>query len=63
MVLVVYLVECAHHVARKIVSSIDSEDVQLVGFPGCFPNEYSLRVMKQVCTHPNVGGVVLISLG
>ena len=63
VVLVVYLVECAHHVARKIVSSIDSEDVQLVGFPGCFPNEYSLRVMKQVCTHPNVGGVVLISLG
>jgi altronate hydrolase len=63
VVLVVYLVECAHHVARKIVSSIDSEDVQLVGFPGCFPNEYSLRVMKQVCTHPNVGGVLLISLG
>ena len=28
VVLVVYLVECAHHVARKIVSSIDSEDVQ-----------------------------------
>ena len=63
VVLVVYLVECAHHVARKIVSSIDSEEVQLVGFPGCFPNEYSLRVMNQVCTHPNVGGAVLISLG
>lgn len=63
VVLVVYLVECAHHVARKIVSSIDSEEVQLVGFSGCFPNEYSLRVMNQVCTHPNVGGAVLISLG
>ena len=63
VVLVVYLVECAHHVARKIVSSIDSEEVQLVGFPGCFPNEYSLRAMNQVCTHPNVGGAVLISLG
>ena len=62
-ILVVYLVECAHHVSRKIVDRMDDPDVQLVGFPGCFPNEYSLRVMEQICTHPNVGGVLLVSLG
>jgi altronate hydrolase len=60
---VAYLVECAHHVARKIVSSHDQADVQLIGFPGCYPNAYALKVMEAVCTHPNVGGVLLISLG
>lgn len=63
VVLVAYLVECAHHVARKIVDRSVSEDVQLIGFPGCFPNDYALRMMKRLCTHPNVGGVLLISLG
>ncbi len=62
-VLVVYLVECAHHVAKTIVSKIDHADVQLIGFPGCYPNDYALRMMNRLCTHPNVGGVVLISLG
>ena len=63
IVLVGYLVECAHHVARAIVTGSSSPDVQLIGFPGCFPNEYALNVMGAVCTHPNVGGVILISLG
>ncbi|WP_158968637.1 UxaA family hydrolase [Paraglaciecola sp. L3A3] len=62
-VVVAYLVECAHHVARNIVSKIDHEDVQLIGFPGCYPNEYSLHMMETLCTHANVGGVVLVSLG
>ena len=62
-VVVVYLVECAHHVARTIVSKIDNEDVQLIGFPGCYPNEYSLHMMEKLCTHSNVGGVVIVSLG
>ncbi|MDU0355428.1 UxaA family hydrolase [Paraglaciecola aquimarina] len=62
-VVVAYLVECAHHVARSIVSKIDNQDVQLIGFPGCYPNEYSLHMMEQLCTHPNVGGVVIVSLG
>ena len=63
VILVGYLVECAHHVARKIVSQADNEDVQLVGFPGCYPNDYSLSMMERLCTHPNVAGVLLISLG
>ncbi|MCY4183348.1 MAG: UxaA family hydrolase [Gammaproteobacteria bacterium] len=63
VVLVAYLVECAHHVARNIVTAADATEVQLIGFPGCFPNDYALKVMSAVCTHPNVGGVVLVSLG
>ncbi|MEQ1859729.1 MAG: UxaA family hydrolase, partial [Chthoniobacteraceae bacterium] len=37
--------------------------VHLLGFPGCFPNAYGYRMLKQLCTHPNVGGVLLLSLG
>jgi altronate hydrolase len=61
--LVVYLVECAHHVAKEIVKVANDPDVQLLGFPGCYPNDYSLEMMKQLCTHPNVGGVIIVSLG
>ncbi|MEX2961124.1 UxaA family hydrolase [Microbulbifer sp. TYP-18] len=63
VVLVAYLVECAHHVARAVVTRADSNAVQLIGFPGCYPNDYSLRMMERLCTHPNVGGVVVVSLG
>ncbi len=62
-VAVAYLVECAHHVARKIVDKADDADVHLIGFPGCYPNAYAARVMEAVATHPNVGGVVIVSLG
>ncbi|WP_417813304.1 UxaA family hydrolase [Thalassospira alkalitolerans] len=62
-IVVAYLVECAHFVASKIVAGFDGEDVQLIGFPGCFPNEYAARVMAQLCTHPNVGAVLFVSLG
>jgi len=63
VVLVAYLVECAHHVARRIVDTIDDPDVQLIGFPGCYPNAYAAKVMRAIATHPNVGGIVLVSLG
>lgn len=62
-VLVAYLVECAHHVARRIVDKADDPDVQLVGFPGCYPNSYAAEMMRAIATHPNVGGIVLVSLG
>ncbi|WP_371186037.1 UxaA family hydrolase [Thalassotalea maritima] len=62
-VVVTYLVECAHHVARSMVSEINDDDVQLIGFPGCYPNNYALFMMKKLCTHPNVGGVLIVSLG
>lgn len=61
--LVVYLVECAHHVAREISRHFGDEPVQLIGFAGCYPNEYADRIMNALCTHPNTGGVLLVSLG
>jgi len=63
VVVVAYLVECAHHVAREIQAPSRADGVNLIGFPGCFPNDYALHVMERLCTHPNVGGVLLVSLG
>lgn len=61
--LVAYLVECAHHVARGIAAPFEEEGVQLIGFPGCFPSDYAFTMMKALCNHPNVGGALLVSLG
>ena len=63
ILVVTYLVECAHHVARRVVERADRPDVHLIGFPGCYPNDYALTMMKALATHPNVGGAVLVSLG
>jgi altronate dehydratase large subunit len=62
-VAVVYLVECAHHVAREIVLPYRDQGVHLLGFSGCYPNDYSQRMLQRLCTHPNVGAVLLVSLG
>jgi altronate dehydratase large subunit len=61
--LVCYLVECAHHVARKIVDSYQQDDVHLIGFPGCYPNAYALKQLIELARHPNVGAMLLVSLG
>ena len=63
LVVVAYLVECARHVAHEIATAFRGEPVHVIGFPGCYPNAYSLRMMKRLCTHPNVGAVLLVSLG
>ena len=62
IVVVAYLVQCATHVAQKIRADFGS-DVHLIGFTGCYPNDHANRMMASLCTHPNVGGVVLVSLG
>ncbi len=62
-VLVAYLVECAHHVARAITTPFVDQGAQLIGFPGCYPNAYAQDMMEALCTHPNVGAVLLVSLG
>jgi altronate dehydratase large subunit len=62
-VVVAYLVECAHHVAREIVDSFKGQQVHLIGFGGCYPNAYADRMMNKLCTHQNVGGALLLSLG
>ena len=63
VVLAAYTVECSHHVAREIALPFRDRDVHVIGFPGCFPNRYAHRMMTRLCTHPNVGGVLLVSLG
>ena len=62
LVAVAYLVECAHHVAREIAYPT-RDKAHLIGFPGCFPNDYAQTMMERLCTHPNVGAVLLVSLG
>ncbi len=63
ILVVAYLVECAHHVAREVAFAYRDRDVHLIGFPGCYPNDYSLDMMQKLCTHPNVGAALLVSLG
>ncbi len=63
IIVIAYLVECAHHVARKIVNAFPKEAVHLIGFSGCAPNDYANKMMKNLCTHPNVAGALLVSLG
>jgi len=61
---VAYLVECAHHVARQIAAGFQDDDaVHLIGFPGCYPNAYAMEMLEKLCTHPNVGAALLVSLG
>jgi len=62
-VVVAYLVECSHHVARAIATPFADEGAQIIGFPGCYPNAYAQDMMEALCTHPNVGAVLLVSLG
>jgi altronate dehydratase large subunit len=62
-VVVAYLVECAHHVAREIAQHFKGQPVHLIGFGGCYPNAYADRMMNRLCTHPNVGAALLLSLG
>lgn len=61
--LVVYLVECAHHVAREIAYPYRQEGAHVMGFSGCYFNAHADKVMQALCTHPNCGAVLLVSLG
>lgn len=63
VVAVIYTVECAHHVARLVVNAFPGQPVHLIGFPGCYPNDYADRMMKRLATHPNVGAALIVGLG
>ena len=54
--LVVYTVECASFVAQEIAQ--DEPDTHVIGFPGCYDNDYAIRLMLALATHPNIGGVL-----
>jgi altronate hydrolase len=61
LVLVIYTVECAQHVAQAIAAN--EEGVHVIGFPGCYDNAYAIRLMLALARHPNVGGVLSVGLG
>ncbi|HHY86884.1 MAG TPA: UxaA family hydrolase [Verrucomicrobia bacterium] len=61
LVLVIYTVECAQHVAHAIAT--DEEDTHVIGFPGCYDNAYAIRLMLALARHPNVGAVLAVGLG
>lgn len=61
LVLVVYTVECAQHVAHRIAQGED--DAHVIGFPGCYDNAFAIRLMLSLCRHPNVGAVLSVGLG
>jgi altronate hydrolase len=60
-ILVVYTVECASHVAHAVGSGED--DVHVIGFPGCYDNQYAIRMILALGRHPNVGAVLAVGLG
>ena len=59
-VVVAYLVECAHHVAREIAQHFKGQPVHLIGFGGCYPNAYADRMMNRLCTHPKRGRCIVV---
>jgi altronate hydrolase len=63
IVVVAYLVECARHAAEMIARPFENADVHVIGFPGCYRNQYAYDMMARLLTHPNVGAVLLCSLG
>jgi altronate dehydratase large subunit len=61
LVLVIYTVECASHVAHAIAQG--ERDVHVIGFPGCYDNQYAVNLMLALARHPNVGAVLAVGLG
>lgn len=61
LVLVIYTVECAKHVAHQIAYGEDQTHV--IGFPGCYDNPYAIRLMLALARHPNVGAALVVGLG
>ena len=59
--LVIYTVQCAEFVAHRIAQ--DEPGTHVIGFPGCYDNEYAIRLMLALARHPNVGGVLAVGLG
>ena len=61
IVLVVYTVECAKHVAQQIVNGV--HNVHIIGFSGCQDNEFAIRLLLALSRHPNVGAALFVGLG
>ena len=59
---VAYLVECAHHVAPRGPRAVTTTLISS-GFRGVSRIVYAQNMMERLCTHTNVRGVILVSLG
>ncbi|WP_373237475.1 UxaA family hydrolase [Cohaesibacter celericrescens] len=60
-ILVVYTVMCAKHVVDAIAQGEDN--VHVIGFPGCYDNQYAIRMLLAMARHPNIGAVLTVGLG
>jgi altronate dehydratase large subunit len=61
LVLCIHTVECSSFVAQQI-GALDPR-IHVMGFSGCYRNEYAARMLMALGTHPNVGAALLVSLG
>ena len=61
IILVIYTVMCSKHVVEAIAQG--EKDVHVIGFPGCYDNQYAVRMLLSMARHPNVGGVLTVGLG
>ena len=61
LVLVVYTVNCAAHVAHAIAHG--EENVHVVGAPSCTDNALTIRLLLGLARNPNVGAVLAVGLG
>jgi altronate hydrolase len=60
-VLIIYTVECASHVANEIGRGVPGTEV--IGFSGCYDNDYAIRLMLALARHPNVCAALCVGLG
>ena len=61
LLLVIYTVECAQFVAHAIAQS--EADTHVIGFPGCYDNQFAIRLLLALARHPNVGAILAVGLG
>ena len=60
---IVYTVKCSFHVASEIARQSKDVDVDVIGFDGCYDNDYANRLLVALIRHPNVGAVFAVGLG
>jgi altronate hydrolase len=61
LLVVVYTVQCAQFVAHAVAQG--EPNTHVIGFPGCYDNEYAIRLLLALARHPNVGAVLAVGLG
>lgn len=60
-IVVIYTVMCSSHVVHEIAAGED--DVHVIGFPGCYDNQYAVNLILSLARHPNTAAVLAVGLG